>query len=240
MLEINGISKSFRDNEVFKDVNFTLKQQEIVALIGKSGCGKTTLSHCIMGFTSIDSGSISFQEKRIDHLNIKTKKREVFPKIQMILQNSQNALHPQKKVITILEETVRSMSRMTSTDDFHSFEECMQIVGLNPGYLHKKTCEMSGGELQRLCIARALMIKPELILADEPFSSIDSILKFGIFTILRKSIKRRGSLLLITHDLEFSMQHCDRILLIDGTRLINYDDLTDKEYLYEEIKRRLV
>ena len=240
MLEVRNIEKRFGDHLIFRNVSFRLNQSEIVALVGKSGCGKSTLSNCIMGLISIDSGSIFLEGERIDEMDMQHRKHSVFPRVQMIVQNSQNALHPQKKVITILQETVRSMSRISDPDAFLDIEELLPTVGLDNEYLEKKTYSLSGGELQRICIARVLLVNPNIIIADEPFSSVDSVLKYNIFKIFQYSVKMGKCLFIITHDLDFALRYSDRILFMNDNTLTVFNDLSDEDHLHEAMKRGLI
>ncbi len=111
MLKINKLSKSFGDTEIFKDISFEVNSGEIVALIGKSGCGKTSLANIILNFDVPDSGTISLYNSDLFSISDKDRKKITCTNIQMIFQDAQNVLHPLKTVKQIFTETKKSMAK---------------------------------------------------------------------------------------------------------------------------------
>jgi len=240
MLIVNNISKKFRTKLLFEEVTFQIKQGEILGLVGKSGSGKTTLSNCIMGFEPIDKGSIFWNDVNINLLNRTEKRKVIFSNIQMIFQNAQNVLHPMKTVQTIFDETIRSNRKLTGISLPYDYKEILELVDLTEAYLVKKTTEMSGGEKQRVSIARALLTRPKLIIADEPFSSVDSIIKRNIEGILKDSVSKGIGMMLITHDIDHALRFCDRLAFQNENKVVLFNDLSDREKIYNIISKGLI
>lgn len=240
MLEVKGISKSFADNLIFKDVSFKVYQAEILGLVGKSGSGKTTISNCITGMETCDQGQILWNNCDLETLTKKEKRETICSNIQMIFQNAQNVLHPLKYVRTIFDETVRSINKIKDEPAEYDYEKVLEAVDLSPKYLNKKTTEMSGGEKQRVSIARTLLVKPGMILADEPFSSVDAISKRNIADILKKAVNKGIGMVLITHDIDYALMYCDRIAFINDKSLKIFNDLSNKDEIYKTISKGLI
>ncbi len=193
-----------RQFHVLKNVNLTIGKGEIVALVGESGCGKTTVGKIITGLLKPTSGEIFFEGKSIsrkfgaDFLNFRNS-------VQFIQQDSYAALNPVRTVYQSMYAAVSvANKKFTAVEKEGRIRELLEDVGLVPAeqFMFKFPHQMSGGQRQRVLMARALALKPKIIVADEPVSMIDVSLRISILNLMLKLNKERGiSFVYITHDL---------------------------------------
>ena len=206
MLSVKHISKTYPGEHygAVNDVSFELRKQEILTITGRSGSGKSTLLQMLAGLMKPDNGMIEFHGTLLE--NPEEQLIAGHPKIKMVFQD-----YKVKAGMTV-EENVKYML-LNYHDDFKKerTEELLKLTGLVDFRL-KKTHELSGGQLQRLSIARALADGPELLLMDEPFSNLDPITKENIIIVLRDILKNEGiSIVLVTHDTRDALMVSDRI-----------------------------
>ena len=189
-VRINNLSYSMNEKKILNNINLQLEKEKIACILGPSGCGKTTLLKLIAGLSKVQEGEIFLNENLVSSSNIhlKTEKR----KIGFLFQDY--ALFPHQTVKQNLQFAIKDKS--TS----HRVEEIMDVIKLSDS-LEKYPHELSGGEQQRVALARSIIAKPDLLLLDEPFSSLDLNLKEGVrddtLHLLQKS---NISVLLVTHD----------------------------------------
>ena len=207
MIEVKDVCVSFTRKkgktkervDVLKNVSIDVKEGEILGLVGESGCGKSTLARTIIGLQKPDSGTIT----------------QKYPNTQMIFQDPYGSLNPAKTVGFIMEEPLRNLTDMSSEDRRKLAEEMIVNVGLTSEYLDRLPSELSGGQRQRVCIAAALMLKPKLIIADEPVSALDVTIQAEVLKLMRELHDRMGiSFLFISHDLRVVHQMCDRVMVM--------------------------
>jgi len=213
ILEIKQLHKSF-DKAVLKDINLEIEQGKIVSILGKSGSGKSTLLNIIAGFETANSGSL-----KINKQIIFDKKKQTEPQnrnIGFVFQNY--ALFPHLNVRDNLLFGVKNKKEKKTI-----VKELLEMVDLT-GYETKYPHELSGGEQQRISIARVLATDPDIILLDEPFSSIDTLLKAQIEKDLLTLIKKSGkTAIFVTHDPKEAMAISDKIAFIEDGEIIQYD-----------------
>jgi len=194
-------------------VNLRMKKEkpEIFTLAGESGSGKTTLARIILGLTEFTSGEMLYKGKDITKLKSKKEKMWLKREIQPIFQNPYEAFNPLKKVENYLFETATRSG--TNHDKKAAVNDALNMVGLNQNdVLGKYPHELSGGQLQRTAIARALITTPDLLIADEPVSMIDASLRMSVLNFFKDLKEMKNvSIIYITHDLATAYYISDRI-----------------------------
>ncbi|MDW8064875.1 MAG: ABC transporter ATP-binding protein [Anaerolineae bacterium] len=195
------------------DVSFHIKPAEIFTLAGESGCGKTTLARMILGFEEPTSGQILYQGKEI-----KKRSRVWFSHaIQAIFQDPFGTFNPLRTVDQYFFETIRNYRLAASREEaVRLIAEKLHVVGISiEEFMGKYPNEFSGGQLQRISIARALLTHPQLLIADEPVSMVDASLRMSIVNLFKDLRERMGmSILYITHDLATAYYVGDRIAVM--------------------------
>ncbi|WP_346887374.1 ATP-binding cassette domain-containing protein [Clostridium sp. UBA1056] len=201
MIEIKNISKKFDDNTIFSDFNLTIEDGDFIIFSGPSGCGKTTLLNMIGAIENIDGGEII-----VDGMDIKDKRNHLKyfrTKIGFLFQNF--ALVDNKTV----KENLKFIRKDCKTS--LSIEEALKIVGLEEK-LNKKVYTLSGGEQQRVALARLMLKKCDVILADEPTGSLDKKNAKDVLNILKQLNEQGKTIILVTHDEDIKKQ---------GNRVVN-------------------
>jgi oligopeptide/dipeptide ABC transporter ATP-binding protein len=215
-LEVHGLKKYFdagrpglfsrdaRHVHAVDGVDFTLHHSEVIALVGESGCGKSTLALLLMGLEEPTAGTIMFEGRDITHLNDHDRKA-VRLKIQMVFQDPYESLNPTQTIEEIVTEPllVHGISK-DKGERSKRVNKAMEDSGLKPAevYLSRYPHELSGGQRQRVVIAAALVLEPEILLADEPVSMLDVSIRAEIINLLAElRITRQIAVIFITHDL---------------------------------------
>jgi ABC-type nitrate/sulfonate/bicarbonate transport system ATPase subunit len=197
---VDGISKNFGPLPVVGGVNIDVRDGEFVAIVGPSGCGKSTLLNIIAGFEQSDRGEI-----RINGV------RRVGPSRNGIMISQHGSVFPW---LTVQENLLFALSGTKHPDKVARARRYIDMVGLE-GFEAAYPHELSGGMLKRVEIARALVVKPEILYMDEPFSALDALMSLRMQTELRRILdEERHTVLLITHDVEEAIYLADRILVL--------------------------
>lgn len=233
MLQVNQLSFQYGNQPVFKDVSFSLNEGELCAILGINGSGKSTLFKCIMGFLSPKEGSISFNGQTVQQL----KTAEVAKKVAYVPQE-----HPVTFPYLVREMVL--MGRTTHISNFFNIsdqhylkvDEALKALSLSD-LADKPFSQLSGGQRQMVLIARALAQETKLILLDEPTSSLDFKNQLLIWNILLELKQEGKSIFVCTHEPNHVLWFCDRVLIMDGRRLVA--DGHPKEVLDEATLRRI-
>ena len=214
ILKVEHLSKTYkskkRTTKAVDDISFYLKKGETLALVGESGCGKTTTGRIIVGLLKSDSGLVQFNNQQINNIS-KRAFRKLRSSIQIIFQDATAALNPRMSVRKLLLEAVRANGD-TLADENKIVEELIKNVGLSINDLERYPHEFSGGQRQRISIARTLALNPEFIVCDEPISALDVSIQAQIINLLKNIQKELGiAYLFIAHDLSMVKHISDRI-----------------------------
>lgn len=217
VMEIKKISKSFNKIQILKDINLTLYKGDCTGIIGKSGCGKTTLAKILVGLIHMDAGHIIYKEKDITNSRMFAAVR---PELQLVFQDYRQALPPNLRVGSVLREAlvVNKLIKKEEADDF--VVNMLIKCGLPADTFFKYPKQLSGGEAQRVALIRALELNPGLLILDEVTSSLDSITAEQVMTLIRNStIDKDISILFISHDISLIKKYCSNIYCIDSCKL---------------------
>ncbi len=196
MLTIKNLIKKYKKEYILKDINLEIKNNHSLALVGESGAGKTTLSKLILGLEKATKGIINLNKKNIN----------------IVFQDYRSSVNPLFKIKEILQEPFWKNKKEFDENELKSLFNKFELPIL---ILEKYPYELSGGQLQRVCIIRALLSKPNFIILDEAFSAIDATTKIKILKVL-KELKEKNNLsyLLISHDLQLATALCDEIKIL--------------------------
>ncbi|MDR2394776.1 MAG: ABC transporter ATP-binding protein [Treponema sp.] len=251
LLEVNGISKVYKARRrvnayqlfAVRDMSFTVEKGVCVGLVGESGCGKSTLARLITGLESPSAGEIRLEGKPVHGRQGWASEGAAFhQKVQMIFQDSLDAVNPRHSALTIIAEPLVNFSPMSKREIAKRVEELLSQVGLRPSDAEKFPHEFSGGQLQRICIARALASNPELLVLDEPLSSLDVSVQAQILNLLQ-DLKDRLHLtyILISHDPEAVYYLSDTVVVMYGGRVMErIDRIEDFDRMRHPYTRRLL
>lgn len=197
---VDGINKGFGALQVIDGVTFDVRDGEFVAIVGPSGCGKSTLLNIIAGFERPDRGAV-----KIDGVE------RVGPSRKGILISQHGSVFPW---LTVQENLMFGLNRTSRREKVKLADRYTAMVGLK-GFEAAYPHELSGGMLKRVELARALVVKPEILYMDEPFSALDALMSLRMQTELRRIlVEERHTVLLVTHDVEEAIYLADRVMVL--------------------------
>lgn len=242
LLEVKDLYMSFpegdsflkrRRKEILKGVSFNLKKGECLGIIGESGSGKSTLGKVILGLEKQDKGEILFENS--------DKRKSWQNDINVVFQDYSTSVNPKFKVYDIIAEAFLD-SNLSKEEKLKSIIELLDQVGLGKEFIDRYPHQLSGGQLQRICIARAIAKKPKFILLDEAISSLDVSSQVQILDLLIDlKEKYQLSYLFITHDLMAITYICDRVMFFkDGNIVESVDNLEDLRYVKNKYSQLLL
>lgn len=209
-------------------ISFTIKQGEVLGLVGESGCGKSTTGRTIIRLEEATGGKVFFKDKDILSLNKKDLK-EMRKNIQMIFQDSYSCMNPNMKIYDIISEPME-IFRYKSHERNKQIHRLLDLISLTKDQAKRYPHELSGGQRQRVGIARALALNPSLVIADEPVSALDVSIQAQIINLMRDLQKEFGlSYLFIAHNLSVVKHLSNRIGVMYLGKIV---ELCDKKVLY--------
>lgn len=200
----------------------TLHRSEVIALVGESGCGKSTLALLLMGLEDPTDGTVVFEGRDITHLN-DSQRKPLRRKIQMVFQDPYESLNPTQTIEEIVTEPLKVHGLGNAPDRAERVRKAMEDAGLKPAevYLKRYPHELSGGQRQRVVIASALVLEPEVIVADEPVSMLDVSIRAEVINLLADlRATRRIAVIFITHDLGSVGFFADRVAVMYLGRIV--------------------
>ena len=229
LVEVKDLHVRYGAFEAVKGVSFSLGKGEILGIVGESGSGKSTIARTLIGLEKPFSGTISFPRPS----SLIPRPSSLIPQplsLQMVFQDAVGSLNPRMTVRQTLDEVLRHhASRLTS--QVKTPETLLDLVGLSKAVLDQYPREMSGGQCQRVSVARALACDPEVLIADEPVSALDVSVQARVLNLLRDLRRDLGlSILLIAHDLAVVRNVCDRICVMEKGLFV---DVGDAEAVFE-------
>lgn len=226
ILEIRDLNKTFKHNNtiVLENLKLDVKRGETLALVGESGCGKSTTGRIILGLETMNSGKIVF-----DDVDISSGiKRNIRSQLQIIFQDPFGSLNPRFTVKKILLEAVKSNENLNKRDYKAKVEELITTVGLKTADLNKYPHEFSGGQRQRIGIARAIATNPKLIICDEPVSALDLLIQAQMLNLLNDlKDKYKFTYIFISHNLSVVRHISDRVAIMNGGKIVEIGETED-------------
>ena len=218
MFEVIDLHKSFGDNEVLKGINFKINDGDVIAILGSSGGGKTTILRCINFLAKADKGTLVFDGKEYDLANMKKSDIAALRmKTGFVFQNYNLFLN--KTALENVMEGLVTVRKMDKTKAREIATSALEKVGLGDK-LDYYPISLSGGQQQRVSIARALAYKPEVIYFDEPTSSLDPELTNEVLGVMKDLAKEKVTMVVVTHEMAFARNVSNRIIFLDKGEVI--------------------
>lgn len=244
---VKNVDKYYNHMKILSNVNMEIKENECVGIMGESGSGKSTLAKLMSGLEKPDKGELIVNDFPLKELNYKNRK-EFYEKTQIVFQNSLSAVNNKFTIMDILMEplNIHFKNKFTLEEKKVKIYDILEKVGLSKELLMKKPTELSGGQLQRVCIGRALILEPKIVIFDESLSGLDPIIQYRILKLLG-DIKEKLKLtyIFIAHDFKMCYYLCDRVFVmkkgevIDIIENIGTDNITYETEVSKEIVRSI-
>jgi ABC-type oligopeptide transport system ATPase subunit len=231
LLEVKNLVKTFvsgsKTTDAVSDVSFSLESGETLGLVGESGCGKTTLSRCILHLEKPISGTVVFDGIDLSKLN-KTQLNQTRKNMQIVFQDPYASLDPRWTIGRILDEPLRVHNIVPRNVRPAEISKLLESVGLPSSASSRYPHEFSGGQRQRIGIARALATRPKFIIADEPVSALDISVRAQILNLLRDIQRQRSlAILFIAHDLAAVRQVSSRIAVMYQGKIVEISEVNN-------------
>lgn len=230
LVEMRDITKTFHIGggplrkskavHAVQGIDISLAAGEVLGIVGESGSGKTTIGRILTSVATPTSGTVSYRGKDVSTMN----RREVLDmrrNVQMIFQNPLVSLSPRRRVIDSLTEPMKLFNVGTKAERIERARYLLSEVGLHPQDGQRYPHEFSGGQCQRICIARALMLNPDVLVCDEPVSALDVSVQAQVINLLMRLQQEHGlSYVIISHDLNVVTHCCDRIAVMSQGKVV--------------------
>ena len=234
MLEVNNVCVSFRSerqekifgttrNQVLFDVSLKVSQGTCLGILGESGSGKSTLGRVICGLLKPDTGEVKIQDLSV--YASRNGRKNLQKRLSVVFQDYTTSANPRFRVKEIIAEglAARERNQKIRLDRLEETNRLLELVELDPSYANRYPHELSGGQLQRVCIARAVACQPEIILFDEAISSLDAHTQVQIMDLLHDLKEKLGlTYIFITHDLTSVTYLCDDVLFLYHGRITEH------------------
>lgn len=211
MIELNNVKKSFGGATVLNGVSFSISEGEIVSILGSSGSGKTTLLNTILGLVQPDSGEIIYNG--VDITGLPMEKRG----FNIVFQDY--ALFPNLSAYQNIIYGLRNNPNVSSQKEVQDLIERLDMRD----HMHKKIEQLSGGQKQRVALARTLVMKPKLLLLDEPLSALDGVIKESVKVKIKEIVRdMKLTAIIVTHDPEEALSLSDKVMVLNGGKVLQF------------------
>jgi oligopeptide/dipeptide ABC transporter ATP-binding protein len=211
LLEAKNICKSFAKQPAVQNISLQLKSGEVLGIIGESGCGKSTLARLLTGLLTVDSGALLYGGQRPEAMTRSERARW----IQIMFQDSGAALHPRLRIGTALLEVLRTVRGLAAEAALAELQAWLAKMDLPPTILESFPHQLSGGQKQRVCLLRALLLKPKVLVCDEPLTALDRMTQARVLQLLQNLRQELGfSLIFISHDITTIRTLADRVAVM--------------------------
>lgn len=255
LLKAEGVSVKFKKEnqkklfgreyqEVLKDVHIDLNEGECVGIIGESGSGKSTFGKVLVGLLKPNSGKVLINGMDMYGKITREEKRKLIQTISIVFQDYTSSANPRFKVKDIIGESliVKERNSGVKINKDEKIKELLNQVGLSSNLRDRYPHELSGGQLQRVCIARALAIEPKIILLDEAISSLDASIQTQIMDLLLELKEKYDlSYIFITHDLTAVTYMCDKVVFFNNGKIVEkVDDISKLALVTNDYARKLL
>ncbi|WP_216825339.1 ABC transporter ATP-binding protein [Kiloniella sp. EL199] len=222
MLEVNKLSVRMQKQNLLEDISFQLNRGETLCIIGESGSGKTTLLRTLLGLIPMSQGSVMLESQVYQSPE---QSQIGLPSTQIVMQDPIAALNPRQKIKCSIAESLYKLSLQAAEID-QAVKQALRDVELPEGMENRYPSQISLGQAQRVCIARAIVAKPGILFFDEPLSALDAIIQKQIAQLLYRLKKQNAlSYIFVTHDLGFARHYADKILLLNNGKVEEYRDV---------------
>lgn len=214
LISIRNLSLSIHNHRILKNIHLTLTQGECLTIVGASGSGKSTLALAILGLLKPSEGSITL------HLDPSIPKARA---MQMIWQDVNSSLNPTSSIKNLIAEPLKILNTYSRSQQHQEILRALKLVNLPSSVLELKPHKLSGGQKQRVAIAKAIVCRPELLICDEPLSSLDTLNQALILELFGKIQREyKNTLLFITHDMSAAYGIADTIIVMDQGRIVEH------------------
>lgn len=252
MLEVNNVCVSFRSerqekifgtarNQVLFDVSLKVSQGTCLGILGESGSGKSTLGRVICGLLKPDTGEVKIQDVSV--YASRNGRKNLQKRLSVVFQDYTTSANPRFRVKEIIAEglAARERNQKIRLNRLEEINRLLELVGLNSSYANRYPHELSGGQLQRVCIARAVACQPEIILFDEAISSLDAHTQIQIMDLLHDLKEKLGlTYIFITHDLTSVTYLCDDVLFLYHGRITEHNPVSRIAETKDDYARKLL
>lgn len=252
MLEVNNVCVSFRSerqekifgtarNQVLFDVSLKVSQGTCLGILGESGSGKSTLGRVICGLLKPDTGEVKIQDVSV--YASRNGRKNLQKRLSVVFQDYTTSANPRFRVKEIIAEglAARKRNQKIRLNRLEEINRLLELVGLNSSYANRYPHELSGGQLQRVCIARAVACQPEIILFDEAISSLDAHTQIQIMDLLHDLKEKLGlTYIFITHDLTSVTYLCDDVLFLYHGRITEHIPVSRIAETKDDYARKLL
>ncbi|MBJ3816092.1 nickel import ATP-binding protein NikE [Shimwellia pseudoproteus] len=224
LLTVSGVSHRYPrgsgQQTVLNQLDLVIHEGETLALLGRSGCGKSTLARLLAGLETPSSGTVAWRGEGMRGLN-RARRKQFAREVQMVFQDGPGAVNPRHTLRQIIDEPLRHLTTLGRTQRQARIDEVLRAVALDPALQDALPSQISGGQLQRVCIARALAVSPRLLILDEAVSNLDLVLQADIIRLL-KQLRTQCDIafLFITHDLRLVERFCQRVVVMSDGHIV--------------------